>query len=73
MNKGDRKDADTAEDGPNRIINRVPREDSYLIDGITEVAIGNNRAKQAERSQAASGVMSAQITSHISGLPFQYI
>jgi hypothetical protein len=44
INKGDRKDADTAEGGPNR-INRVPGKDSYLIDAITDVAIGNSRVK----------------------------
>jgi hypothetical protein len=45
INKGDRKDADTAEGGPNR-INRVRGKDSYLIDAITDVAIGNSRVKK---------------------------
>ena len=44
INEGDRKDADTAEGGPNR-INRVPGKDSYLIDAITDVAIRNSRVK----------------------------
>jgi hypothetical protein len=45
INKGDRKDADTADGGLNR-INRVRGKDSYLIDAITDVAIGNSRVKK---------------------------
>ena len=50
INKGDRKDADTAEGGPNR-INRVPGKDSYLIDAITDVAIGNSRVKNKQNTR----------------------
>ena len=69
INKGDRKDADTAEGGLNR-INRVRGKDSYLIDAITDDAIGNRRVKKQGDSHAASGTIFAEITSF--GRPFRY-